>query len=43
LHWLHEAGGDYLKYKSRDFAFEVQRKRVEFGLEVEGGNAALQR
>src|SRR6266702_4154110 len=41
LHWLQEAGSDYLNFKSRDFAVEVQRKRVEFGLEVEGENSAF--
>ena len=43
LHWLHEAGSDYLEFKSRDFALEVQRKRVEFGLQTEDENSAFKR
>ncbi len=34
LHWLYEAGSDYLEDKEREFALEVLRKRVEFGLQV---------
>jgi hypothetical protein len=35
LHWLYEAGSDYLDVKERVFAHEVLRKRVEFGLQAE--------
>ncbi len=35
LHWLHEAGSDYLDVKERVFAHEVLRKRVAFGLQAE--------
>jgi hypothetical protein len=35
LHWLHEAGSDYLDVKERVFAHEVVRKRVAFGLQAE--------
>jgi hypothetical protein len=34
LHWLYEAGSDYLEIKEREFALEVLRKRVAFGLQV---------
>jgi hypothetical protein len=34
LRWLYEAGMDYLEVKQREFAQEVLRKRVEFGLQV---------
>jgi len=34
LRWLYEAGMDYLEVKEREFAQEVLRKRVEFGLQV---------
>src|SRR5215469_936321 len=34
LSWLYEAGMDYLEVKEREFAQEVLRKRVEFGLQV---------
>jgi len=36
LRWLYEAGMDYLEVKQREFAQEVLRKRVEFGLQVVG-------
>jgi hypothetical protein len=34
LRWLYEAGMDYLEVKEREFAQEVLRKRVEFGLQA---------
>jgi hypothetical protein len=34
LHWLYEAGSDYLEIKEREFAQEVLRKRVAFGLQA---------
>src|SRR5215469_2677377 len=34
LHWLYEAGSDYLEFKEREFALEVLRKRVAFGLQA---------
>jgi hypothetical protein len=34
LHWLYEAGSDYLEIKEREFALEVLRKRVAFGLQA---------
>ncbi len=34
LHWLYEAGSAYLEIKEREFALEVLRKRVEFGLQA---------
>ncbi len=35
LHWVAQAGPDYLERIERDFAQEVQRKRVRFGLREE--------
>jgi hypothetical protein len=34
LHWLMTRGDDYLERVGRDFAAEVQRKRVRFGLQA---------
>lgn len=34
LHWLMGRGSDYLKRTERDFAEEVQRKRVKLGLQA---------
>ena len=34
LHWLMTRGDDYLERMGRDFAAEVQRKRVRFGLQT---------
>jgi hypothetical protein len=34
LHWLYEVGSDYLEIKEREFALEVLRKRVAFGLQA---------
>ncbi len=35
LHWVAQAGPDYLERVERDFAEEVQRKRVRFGVREE--------
>ncbi len=35
LHWVAQAGPDYLERIERDFAEEVQRKRVRFGMREE--------
>jgi len=35
LHWVAQAGPDYLQRIERDFAEEVQRKRVRFGMRDE--------
>ncbi len=35
LHWVAQAGPDYLQRIERDFAEEVQRKRVRFGMREE--------
>ena len=35
LHWVAQAGPDYLQRIERDFAQEVQRKRVRFGMRDE--------
>lgn len=34
LHWLASMGGEYLEEQEREFAKEVQRKRVKLGLQV---------
>jgi hypothetical protein len=34
LHWLYQAGNDYLEIVNRSFALEVQRKRTAFGLQT---------
>jgi hypothetical protein len=34
LHWLFQAGNDYLEIVNRSFALEVQRKRIAFGLQT---------
>jgi len=35
LHWVAQAGPEYLQRIERDFAAEVQRKRVRFGVRDE--------
>jgi hypothetical protein len=37
LRWLYEAGMDYLEFRKREFAQEVLRKRIEFGLQSMSG------